>query len=356
MKPTDYLDFEKKSPKFFFDGFKNGTLIVDNSFQRRGVWVEKDKISLIESILLGYPIPELYLWETGIGEDADNPGELTYSIVDGQQRITAVWEFINDKFPLKPSYLEFSNADYAGKTFSQLIKMEHHNFKNDFWLYKFYVRTISSELSIDEIKKMFLRLNRTNSSLNPQELRNAEFNGLFIKLADKISFLEFWNKHTIFTKSDLRRMNDIQIISTMLMFLRQGISDTGQVNINKVYDIYNDTYEEQTEDYNIFCEVLDVLTKIGEHQPKVSKQYHVKVHFYTLFILAYYIIKTDKLNELETIAGKLGMWFTSYEAKEYADSGSFIDLEEFAILSQEGSGKKFNRVRRLDILKRYLFN
>lgn len=355
MKPTDFIDFEKKTPKFFSDGFKKGTLIIDNSFQRRGVWIEKDKISLIESILLGYPIPELYLWETGISDDPDNEGELTYSIVDGQQRITAIWDFVNDKFHLKPNCLEFSDASYAGKSFSELLKLKDHDYKNDFWLYKFHVRTINQDLSLDEIKKMFLRLNRTNSSLNPQELRNAEFNGQFIKLADEISALEFWSKHNIFTKNDLRRMNDIKIISTMLMFLRNGIGDTGQSAINKMYDTYNDNYEESREDYNTFCQILEILDKMVEFQGVLEKVFRTKVQFYTLFILAYYILQTDKTDNLKHISEKLGLWFSAYEAKEYTNNGDLAKLEEFAVLSQEGSGKKYNRTRRLEILKDFLF-
>ncbi|PQJ37281.1 hypothetical protein BTO00_23655 [Vibrio campbellii] len=353
MKPSDFLDFEKKSPKFFADGFKKGTLIIDNSFQRRGVWVEKDKISLIESILLGYPIPELYLWETGISDDPDNVGELTYSIVDGQQRITAIWDFINDKFALKPNCLEFSDAAYAGKKFSELLRLEEHDFKSDFWLYKFHVRTIAQDLGIDEIKKMFLRLNKTNSSLNPQELRNAEFNGKFIKLADEISTLPFWSENNIFTKTDLRRMNDIQIISTMLIFLRNGISDTGQAAINKMYDTYNDTYDEASEDLGTFTEILRILEGFLRFQSDLGKVYKTKVHFYTLFILAYYMIQTNQTGDLQRVSEKLAMWFSAYDRKEYTE---LANLEEFSVLSQEGSGKKYNRTRRFEILKAFIFS
>nr|WP_139138711.1 DUF262 domain-containing protein [Vibrio diabolicus] len=353
MKPSDYLDFEKKSPKFFYDGVKNGTLLIDNSFQRRGVWVEKDKVGLIESILLGFPIPELYLWETGVSDDPEQAGELTYSIVDGQQRITAVWEFINNKFPLKKSYLEFGDAEYAGKTFSEILAL---GYKDDFWLYKFHVRTIKQGLGINEIKKMFLRLNKTNTSLNPQELRNAEFNGLFIKLADELSANCFWEKYKVFTKNDLRRMNDIQVISTLLMFFRQGISDTGQSAINKIYDTYNDRYDESKEDYKLFCDVLEVMDTMAEIQENLSGQYKVKVHFYTLFIISYFILIEEKTNDLERIANELSVWYAKYENKEYEDEGKFKHLEEYAVLSQEGSGKKFNRTRRISILKSYLFS
>lgn len=82
----------------------------------------------------------------------------------------------------------------------------------------------------DEIAKLFLRLNRTNTTLNPQELRNAEFNGEFLRLAEEIAQNEFWDNYKIFTQSDIRRMQDIQFISTLLIFLRMGIEQDNTQN------------------------------------------------------------------------------------------------------------------------------
>src|SRR5690554_5018722 len=97
INPINFIDVESRPIKWLVDGIKGETIIVDNSFQRRYVWVPKDKVALIETILLGYPIPEVYLWQN---ETDPETGDTIFSIVDGQQRLGAVQGFINDEFKL----------------------------------------------------------------------------------------------------------------------------------------------------------------------------------------------------------------------------------------------------------------
>ncbi|HAO3406757.1 TPA: DUF262 domain-containing protein, partial [Escherichia coli] len=99
---------ESRDIKWVSDNFKSGELVIDNSFQRRYVWVKKDKVSLIESILLGYPIPEVYLWQNKTDPET---GQRIHSIVDGQQRLGAVFDFVTDKFALEKRYLEYKDSD-----------------------------------------------------------------------------------------------------------------------------------------------------------------------------------------------------------------------------------------------------
>ncbi len=347
MRPSDFISAEPKKTKFFTEGFKQGTIEIDNSFQRRGVWVEKDKTALIESVLMGFPIPEIYLWETGL--IVDN-GDTTYSIVDGQQRTSAIWEFVNNKFALKNKDLDHVDATYAGKKFSELSAED----KTLFWSYNFQVRIIDKRFLKEQISNLFLRLNRTNTSLNPQELRNAKFNGKFIELADNISLNPFWKDFNIFSHADYRRMVDIQIISTLLIFLRSGFSDTGQTAINKIYDEYNDVYNEADEDVKSFENIFYLINELTIGNEYLLDSLKTKVHFYNVFVLCYYI--TNNNIKADNLGSKLNTWFQKYKNKEYSETGEFSSLEEFAILSQEGSGKKFNRSRRFDIIKAYLFS
>ena len=174
----------------YFD-LKNGKIFVDNSFQRRYVWEEKHQAALIETILLGYDIPPIYLWE----QVPDDNGLIKLSVVDGQQRIGAIQAYIDGVFSLKKKYLSVEEGfDWIGKSFDELSKTD----KDIIWKYKFKTREIDSDVSIDEIKTIFLRLNITNKVLNPQELRNARYNGEFIKLALELADIPFWKKHNIF--------------------------------------------------------------------------------------------------------------------------------------------------------------
>ncbi|EOC1292703.1 DUF262 domain-containing protein [Cronobacter dublinensis] len=342
---------ESRDIKWISDNFKSGELIIDNSFQRRYVWIKKDKISLIESILMGYPIPEVYLWQNKTDPET---GKRVHSIVDGQQRLGAVFDYVSEQFSLEKKHLEYQDANFSGKKFSELEDDQ----KAMIWGYDFSIRFINNSITINDIKNLFLRLNRTNTTLNPQELRNAEFNGEFIKLADQISNHSFWKDYNIFNNTDLRRMLDIQFISTILIFIRMGIAEeTSQSAINKIYDQYNDEYPEAEEDKELFMELLNVLNFILKGKKNLQYIAKRKTHFYTLFTLSFYIyrIKLDSATNYQYVSTKLEEWFAHYKNETNFENDTVRALlDEYRLLSQEGVQKKANRQRRLDILKEYL--
>ena len=343
--PIELMDVETRSVKLLTDMLKNNTLTIDDSFQRRYVWVPKNKISLIETILIGYPIPELYLWQN---ETDPNSGDTKYSIVDGQQRLGAVESFINNEFKLNISGLEFKESSYARKYFKDLTDDQ----KSDIWKYKFSIRFLKEEVSHEEIVKIFLRLNSTNTSLNPQELRNAEFNGEFIKLAEKISEISFWKDNDIFNSGDLRRMLDIQFISTLLIFLRMGIEEeTTQAALNKAYDLYNEKYEEADEDFNTCYKVLEMISVLVKHSEYTKEIIKKKTHLYSLFILSYYLYKKE-IQVTDQMKQSLDTWFQCYLTEtSLGDEEKDLLLNEYRQLNLEGVQKKVNRQRRFEILK-----
>jgi uncharacterized protein with ParB-like and HNH nuclease domain len=92
---NDMIKYENQTIKWIATEFNNGNLYVDDSFQRRYVWLKKHQIRLIETILMGYVIPEIYIWKVGTNPDT---GDTKFSIVDGQQRIGAIVSFLNGDF------------------------------------------------------------------------------------------------------------------------------------------------------------------------------------------------------------------------------------------------------------------
>lgn len=97
----NYTD-NRKSIRDITAMFSDGSLIVDESYQRRSVWSEKDKVRLIETILLNLIIPVLFFWKAET--DPETGASITH-IVDGQQRIKAINSFINNEFKLKQQSL-----------------------------------------------------------------------------------------------------------------------------------------------------------------------------------------------------------------------------------------------------------
>ena len=342
MRIIDVLQPDKKTSKWIVDNYKNGLLVVDNSFQRNYVWLEKHQISLIETILLGYAIPEIYLWVI----DTDPiTGETKYSIVDGQQRIGAVFNFIDGKFRLRRAHLSNKEADYVGKAFNDLSDDE----KRLIWSYAFTIRQLPQEVSREEIVKMFLRLNSTDKSLNPQELRNAEFNGEFLDNAQNIAQLDFWKKNKIFNIDSIRRMKDIEFISSLLIFLRNGIeSETTQKTINKMYDLFNEKYDEKEEDFNTVVSILNKIQEVIDYDPNTLKVLSKTTHFYTLFTLTYLIVSKDTSfsDEQKNLISEF--------YKKYHEGSVETNIDEYRNNSKDSTNSKQSRMARLKALRSYV--
>ncbi len=143
-------------------------LKINPSYQRRNRWDRKKKSLLIESLIMNVPIPPLFLYEKDYN---------SYEVMDGLQRLTTIYEFLNDKFKLMS--LQYWD-ELNGKSFSDLPDILKRGL---------YRRTISAIVLLTESSKeidntdvrmiLFNRLNTGGIQLNPQELRNALYPGLF---------------------------------------------------------------------------------------------------------------------------------------------------------------------------------
>lgn len=353
MAVIDNIYIERKTVKWLTDQIKDDLLSVDNSYQRQYIWTIKNQTKLIETILLGYAIPEIYLWE----QQTDSvTGNTNLSIIDGQQRLGSIFDFINEKFSLKTSFLDNKDSGFANKSFSNLTEEE----RNIIWKYPLSVRFIKVEVGREDIVRMFLRLNSTTTTLNPQELRNAEYDGLFLSLTNELSRLEFWEEVGLFTGFDYRRMKDIEFISSLLLFIRFGIDEEiTQSSINKAYDTFNEVYEDYENDRLLFSELINSIKLIINSDEVVMKFLRKKVHFYTLFNLVYFLKRQDISIDSQIII-KYNHFVNSY--LNYSQIASQLNskyselINEYNSLSQEGTQKKNNRIRRFEIMKEIIEN
>ena len=337
MEINDMIRNENKDSKWIFDQFKQDLLFVDNSFQRRYVWQEKHKIKLIETILLGYVIPEIYLWN--VATDSET-GDTKRSIVDGQQRLGALVAFINNEFKLKKSLLDNKEASYAGKNFSELSPAD----RNKIWNYSFSLRIILADVPRETIVKLFLRLNSTDKSLNPQELRNAEFNGMFLKTAEEIAGYEFWRKYKIFSADNIRRMVDIEFISSILIFLRLGIaSEVTQAAINKAYDLFDQIYDEAEADKEIIFNILKEIEIIIEMDQCILPYLKKNTHLYTIIVVIYKALSI-KGNLEDNNRMRMIDFYKIYE--ENQDDNAI----KYKSLMAEGTRNKQSRINRSQLL------
>ena len=345
-KIVDDLVTETRSVEWLIEKFRDERIIIDNTFQRRFVWTKSDRIKLIETIMLGFSIPEIYLWQTEIDS---NTGRSIYSLIDGQQRIRSVLNFIENEITLDTSVYELSQ--FKKKYFKELSTDE----KKAIWRYKFTVRFLyNPEVERKQIIKMFLRLNSTDKTLNPQEKRNAQFDGLFLRLAEDLSDLPFWEKYSIFTKSQMRRMLDIQFVSRILIFLRFGIDESlTQKKINEVYDQYNDDYEFYDADKQTTIKMIEIIQNILGDRNLLVEIFCKTAHLYILFIMAYTFIKQDIIIDESVVSRFLA--FANYYQNEISIPEISLDdekrINEYKELSQGGLQMRARRIRRYKLFK-----
>ena len=147
-------------------------------FQRGLVWKPKQKSELIESILMGIPLPLIYVKE-------DEKG--VYVIVDGKQRLSTLFSFINNEFALEKLTIL---KDKNGSRFDKLTPLEQNKIEDCSLTLHVIKAPTSDRVTFD----LFDRVNRGGTRLNNQEMRNALYQGnateLINRLAEKEAFVE----------------------------------------------------------------------------------------------------------------------------------------------------------------------
>lgn len=196
----------------FLEWFYNGELELAPKYQRNSVWNMKAKSYLIDTILRGMPIPQIFIRQT-----IDIKSKRTFrEVIDGQQRLRAITEFVNNEF----SILKSHNEDYAGYFYNDLDEDD----KEQFLSYSLPVEIIKTKDDAT-IYNMFARLNTNTMTLNRQELRNAKYWGEFKVFCYKVSseWREFFIDNRIFTDKHLARMNDVEYLSGIINLIMNGI-------------------------------------------------------------------------------------------------------------------------------------
>ena len=267
-----FLSISLKNIAWFNDMNIAGRLNMKPSYQRNIVWTDRQKSYLIDSVLNGYPIPEIY-----VQEEIDENGSSNYVIVDGQQRMRAVLEFLNDKFPMNKD----DSPEFEGAFFKDLNADQ----KRAFFRYNFVVRALP-ELTEEDIREIFKRLNRNVMNLNKQELRNAVYSGPLIKMVTEIAENEVWGDLRLFTANDVRRMLDEEYISELVLAKVYGIQNK-KVNLEKFYEEMEMDFPQEEDIRALFSLVLGQLKPIASTLSQ--SRWRNKTDFYTLFnSLAFY--------------------------------------------------------------------
>ncbi len=165
--------------------YDRGLICLDPDFQRNFVWKQKQKSELIESVIMGIPLPLIYLAETMEGN---------LIIVDGRQRLTTFFHFMDNKFALNGLKIL---PDLNGCRFSDFEEdKKKRKFATDIEDFQLVIQIIKYPTP-DRVRfDIFDRVNRGGTPLNNQEMRNALYQGKSTRLLSSLAESEQFQNAT----------------------------------------------------------------------------------------------------------------------------------------------------------------
>lgn len=198
-------------------------------YQRRGrLWSVADKAYLIDTIINGFDVPKLYLADFQFGQSVLNTSRLPYAIIDGKQRLEAVFDFFENKLTLADvfKYRKDTKLQLSGLSLRDL-KRSHPAVADDFENASLDMMSVFSDDERD-IHDIFVRLNRSKP-LTGAEVRNAIV-GPVPEIIRKLASHDFFLENIKFGVS---RAGDLNAAAKVLLFEYRGaVSATKKADLD----------------------------------------------------------------------------------------------------------------------------
>ncbi|MEZ7744261.1 DUF262 domain-containing protein [Gemella sanguinis] len=204
--------------------YKEGDL-EKPELQRKYVWTKKEASKFIDSILLGLPVPSIFLAKTKDDKRL---------IVDGYQRIMTVYDYMEgifsgDKKVFKLSNTEDINSAWRGKAFNELTDIQKRRIRTSpIHAIVFEQKSPSNDTGMYQI---FERINTGGRTLKPQEIRNCVYHGDFNRLLFELNKDETW-RTVLDSKDEDSRMADVELILRFFAF--SDIISRNEINQNQI--------------------------------------------------------------------------------------------------------------------------
>jgi hypothetical protein len=211
-------------------------ITVNDDYQRNaGIWASYARSFFIESILLQYPIPKIFLYSKVDLRTRSTVKE----IVDGQQRSHTLQQFYNRRFKLSS---KIETEELRGKNYNQLSE----DYQSSFISYSLPIDEFRG-VRPEEIQDSFRRMNSSNVPLNDEEQRNARFQGPFKWFIQRVGmrFSEQLRSSGVLSRRDIIRMGDNRLYAEMIHTILNGFVTTKSTHIDSLYRKFNTIFEEE---------------------------------------------------------------------------------------------------------------
>ena len=243
---------------------KRGDLYIPQ-FQRDYVWSQPEASRFIESLLLGLPVPGIFL--------AVDPASGKQIVIDGQQRLKTLKFFFEGVFNPKPASqsqrifkLSKVQSKYEGQTFETLEEGDRIRLQTSI-IHATVIKQLAPSEEDTSFYHIFERLNSSGKRLTSQEMRIALFHGKLIDMIKEINNYDGWR--TVFGEIN-SRLKDQELILRFFAFYEH--LDKYSRPMTEFLNIYasshrNPTQEKLDQLHSIFVDTVDLFSKVANQKP-----------------------------------------------------------------------------------------
>lgn len=307
-------------------------LLLETEFQRRpGLWDIGTKSRFIEAMIVRQPIPAFYF---------DGSDDNKWLVIDGLQRLSTAYDFINNKFNL--TELEYL-TDLEGKNFESLERIYQRNIEE----FEVFAYILENGTPKSVIYKIFKNINTSALKLEGQEIRHAINPGKGSDLLKEVAESDWFKETVALTSRQCERMYDREIVLRFLTFkirsyreYSPSISEYLDETMTKLYD---DPQLRLDEYKNDFKRVLNDIHEVFEEPPFSRSYYKLSasyVHNNIIFeLLTYAFSKNKKLATDKPASKQLFINYFKNCPSEFWESEQAY--------SQSGLFKRFEDIERL---------
>lgn len=289
----------------YCNAMKERKIVVNTDYQRKdGLWNSPARSFFIESILLEYPIPKLFVYAK---LDLKTRG-IIKEIVDGQQRTQALMLFYENKLALSKN---IETEELRGMKYNRLSE----EWQTRFLSYQLPIDQFSG-VPEDEVREAFRRMNANNVPLNAEEQRNARYQGELKWFVNRVaeSFKESLLTLGLLSRRDVIRMTDLRLYAELALTLDEGFMTVKGAQLDKLYKKYNANFDHASEyEERIFYGVNYFLNNEFLHQDVL-----LRMHVFQSVVLA-------------AISTHFGGEFSERANSDYPETAEAVQQKDYSI-------------------------
>ena len=309
-----------------YEKIEGDKLDLSPDFQRKFVWTHEHQEQFLDTILKGFPFPEIYVCQDKVDTKKLRTSQ---KVIDGQQRLTTIKNYIEDTFD-KPLTMV--------KRFDALNDTE----REDFLSYQVVVRDIGK---VEEtlVREIFRRINLTKFKLSDIEIQNAIYDGKFIQAAKELSDDIELGEFGVFHDSEFTRMADVHFFLQVMSTLERGGYYQRDGELEKCVAEFNEEYPNYHKTKGL---ILNAISEVKDLDLSLDSIWFRKSNFFTL------IVEICTAKELpENFKDNLVSFDNSVLENKYTKEN---DFGVYYAYMYAGTNNRKARVTRSDLFKKYI--